>query len=114
MIPKSIHSLGANIKKQPKFDWFQTGFFVGVSQLDLERGPGSALRADEALLADHVRERHATNRHAGLDVRVRGIYLLDLPLRLQGLEEIAQLIIKMAFVTCWEIVNKSQWTLFYE
>ena len=92
MIPKSIHSLGANIKKQPKFDWFQTGFFVGVSQLDLERGPGSALRADEALLADHVRERHATNRHAGLDVRVRGIYLLDLPLRLQGLEEIAQLI----------------------
>jgi|TARA_B110000495_G_scaffold199005_1_gene211708 hypothetical protein len=29
-----------------------TGFFIGVIQLDLERGPGSALRADEALLAD--------------------------------------------------------------
>ena len=69
------------------------GFFVGLIQLDLERGPGSALRADEALLAEaHVEERHAINRHAGLDVRVRGIYLLELPLRLQGLEEIARLI----------------------
>ena len=69
------------------------GFFVGLIQLDLERGPGSALRADEALLAEApVGERHVINRHAGLDVRVRGIYLLELPLRLQGLEEIARLI----------------------
>ena len=31
------------------------GFFVGVIQLDLERGPASAFRADEALLAEaHV------------------------------------------------------------
>ena len=69
------------------------GFFVGVIQLDLERGPASAFRADEALLAEaHVGERHAINRHAGLDVRVRGIYLFELPLGLLDPEEIARLL----------------------
>ena len=69
------------------------GFFVGVIQLDLERGPGSTLRADKALLAEaHVGERHAINRHAGLDIGVRGVDLLKLSLWLQGLEEIARLI----------------------
>ena len=61
------------------------GFFVGVIQLDLERGPGSTLRADKALLAEaHVGERHAINRHAGLDIGVRGVDLLKLSLWLQG------------------------------
>ena len=69
------------------------GFFVGLIQLDLERGPGSTLRADKALLAEaHVGERHAINRHAGLDIGVRGVDLLKLSLWLQGLEEIARLI----------------------
>jgi hypothetical protein len=68
-------------------------FFVGVIQLDLERGPRTALRTDEAFLAEaHVGERHAINRHAGPDVRVRGLDFLELPLGLQGLEKVARLI----------------------
>ena len=69
------------------------GFFVGVIQLDLERGPGSALRTDETLLADaHAGIGYAVDRHAGFDVGVRGVDLLKLSLGLQGLEEIARLI----------------------
>ena len=47
-------------------------FFVGVVQLDLEGGPGTALRADKTFLADaHAGEAHAVDCHAGLDVGIR-------------------------------------------
>ena len=72
---------------------FDADFFIGVIQLNLERGPGSALRADKALLAEaHVGERHAINRHAGLDICVWGGDLLKLSLWLQRLKKIARLI----------------------
>ena len=69
------------------------GFFVGVIQLDLERGPGSALRTNETLLADaHAGIGYAVDRHAGSDVGVRGVNLLELPLGLLDPEEIARLL----------------------
>ena len=68
-------------------------FLVDVVQLDLDRGSRTALRANEPLLAQaHTGEAHAINRHVGLDVGVWGVNLLELPLGLQGLEEIARLI----------------------
>ena len=59
--------------------------FVGVIELHLERRAGGVLRAEEAFFAQaHLGIGHAVDRHAGLDVRVRGRGWLELAARRQG------------------------------
>ena len=65
---------------------------VGVVELDLERRPAAALRADEPLLAQaDLFKLHAVNRHVGIHVFVRAVDRLYFPALVQRRDEVARL-----------------------
>ena len=65
---------------------------VNVVELDLQRRPTGALRADEPLLAQaDLFKLHAVNRHVGIHVFVRAVDRLYFPALMQRGDEVARL-----------------------
>ena len=67
-------------------------FLVGVVQLDLERRPAGALRADESLFAQpDLFKSYAVDRHVGVHVLVQPVDRFGLALLVQCRDEVARL-----------------------